>query len=324
MANLREIREALEDTGATLARLERGLGDRPLSRSVSISVNSLRKRYRELEREFAVAARTAGLDICAYRIFPTGDEAPTVSSLASALADFQTLVSVVYDALKIGGRKATAHLSTESMAETSFRFAYSFPGSVGIALTLPNEEFMFPEIVSRLDDTIKIIFGMVQARDSATLKAHAQRIGVAPVRALSKWAKDHLSGNAGADIEWRRETQVRAKLFVQPRELEELFIALSASSEEEITTLQVTAQLVGADAPRKWFHLINESQRLDIRGYYEDAIGPETTSALFKWYTATIRRTKTLSYATEEEVVSTFLLRLEPIAHDGTMTTEAP
>lgn len=60
MTWLIDIQEQLQDTYATIARLERAIAKNPTSRSLILSAKSLRKRQARLESDFAIATEQLG------------------------------------------------------------------------------------------------------------------------------------------------------------------------------------------------------------------------------------------------------------------------
>ncbi len=308
MSNVLEIQEKLQDTNAAIAQLERAMAVEPESLALSAVGKSLAKRQRTLESEFLAVVDSLGVDVCSYRLF--GEHArPTITALSNALGDFQTLVSVVFDAIKTSLPKMRARVSAESAMETAFRFGYAFPGSLGIVLTLPNERLLFGE--SKLDESIFTIFDMAKASDSSQILKFAKRLGPAPIRAMYKWARDQAQSGLGVEIEWRRDRDVRAKLLVQRPEFEHLQRLIDETSQETREEITVTGQLVGADVERRSFHMRLESDT-EIRGFFTDAIGLSHTVELPKLYRANITKTVTIRYSTEEEDIHYHLLRLEP------------
>ena len=307
MTTLLDIQELLRDTNATLAELDRALVADPRSASLQATGRSLEKRQQSLESQFAATAAEQGIDICTYRLF--GVDNPPILSLASALVDFQTLVTVVYDAIKSSVPKIRTRVGAESRSETTFNFGYSFPGSVGLVLTIPNERLLIGE--SNLDATISAIFELAKATEPSTILGFAKRLGPASISAMYKWALDLDQSGLGADTQWRRDQHVRAHLLAQRPELEQLHRAIGQTSDETSDDLVFEGLLTGADVDSKSFHMQMVSGE-HIRGSFTEAISPSQTVELPKRYRASIRRTVTFKYSTELEKITYHLLRLDP------------
>lgn len=312
MIRLSEIQDMLLETNAAMAELEKAIANDPKSLSLSATMKSLEKRYQKLETDFLAEVDSLGIDVCAYRIF--GEEArPTLKGLSSVLGDFQNLVSTVYDAVKTTVPKVRARISAEIAAETEFRFGYTFPGSVGVALTIPNQRLLIGE--SYLDESLQVISEMVKVHDSPEVLQYAKRLGPASVRSLYKWAYDHAESGLGVDMEWRRQQVIRTRLFAQRPELEKLHQTIGVTSEERVSELTAHADLVGVDIARRNFHIKLDTGE-DIRGALSDdiSISEKHTVELPRRYKVQIRKTEKIYYSTEEEVTSYDLLGLELVS----------
>lgn len=310
MSSFSEIRERLNDTNATLAQVEAALAANP-SPSLTSTARSLRKRRDHLEAEFLEAAEEVGVDVCSYRIFPDQGVQTKLAAVTSTLSDWQTMFSVVYDAVK-NGPKRTSHLSAEVLAATSFDFGYSFAGSVGMVFTLPNHRLLFD---TPLDKTFEAIFELVHATSREEIVALAQRLGRGPIKLLHDWARDHVKHGVGADIDWRRGREVKANLFIERHGLLRLQETIARTSEAQEESMVVEGTLVGADIQRRSFHLERGEHETHIKGTFYDAIGPTQTVELPKRYRATILKTTSVQYATEAEEVSYFLVKLERVTN---------
>ena len=141
------------------------------------------------------------LDVCSYRLFPAGERRVKISWLASALNDFQEWFTVVFDSIK-NGPKDRARFDADTVSETAFDFAYSFNGSVGIVLTMPNERLLVGE--TTLDKTFLAINEMSKAENSEQIANLAKLFGIASIRKMYQWTNDHVQSGLGADIQWRR------------------------------------------------------------------------------------------------------------------------
>ena len=182
------------------------------------NLRSAQKRRRTLERAFATEANKVEVDVCSYRLF-TEKGVPSIAALSEVLGYFQTLFSLVYDALKNGPKKRS-RLSREIVNETSLGFGYVFSGSVGMVMTLPKERLLSNE--TRFDESMKLIFQMAKAADANEMAAFEAEIGSPPIKAIYDWAKAHEDHDLGADIEWIRQEQIKSKLFIQKPELKAL------------------------------------------------------------------------------------------------------
>lgn len=318
MSHLTDIAEKLQDTEATLRGLEAKVREFPDSPSLLVSIASIRKHRNRLEEEFARASGGVWQDVCNYRLFKTDGEQPLALAIGKSLVNFQEWVSVTHDALK-SGPKRTARISAEAATTTAFGFGYSYAGSVGLVLTLPNERVLADE--SDLDRTIRTVLEMAKATSSDQIAAYARDLGPAVITKLYRWVKDHVQAGLGADIDWRKDSEVKASLFVEPATLDNLKRAIEETSDETRERFTVVGDLVGTDVPGHWFHMQFEHGE-DIEGHMAENIGLDSTVTLPRRYRATIERATRLNYATEKEDISYFLVSLEEVPGHLATTSE--
>jgi hypothetical protein len=308
MSSLRELQSKLNDTGAALATLDRAIATDPRSPALEFNRRALEKRLLQLEDQFLIAATRAGIDVCSYRLV-SKTERFRVASLAGIFVEFQTFISVLFDALKNGPKK-NASVSGEIAEKTAFEFGYAFSGSVGFVLTIANEQLLIGE--TDLDDCVKTAFEMGRSLTPNDIRAFTTRIGVGPVRAMHRWATAHSTTGLGADIDWRHGATVRDELRADPADFEVLRQAIELSSDEVKESFAVVAELVGADVTNKRFHLKLESGE-EIRGVFTDAIGPQHKVQIPRRYRAHLVKTSKTSFATDQEEVSYFLEKIESL-----------
>src|SRR5262249_14820307 len=161
---------------------------------------------------------------------------PRLAWLANALGDYQTALSLFFEAIRSKTPKQTAKLSTDAIAQSSLDFGYTFAGSVGFVLTIPNERLL--EMENDLDEAVQLIFEVSKAQTPPEILNHAKRLGKAPIRAIFRWADSHVKALFSADIEWRRGRSLRKKTIIQNPEFERLQQTLLQTSEE--TTTEIT------------------------------------------------------------------------------------
>lgn len=307
MSELAEIQEQIQDTTAAIARTERMLVDSPELPSLLANMKSLQKRFENLQADFLTVARTLGIDVCTYRLFPD-DQKPTARGLANALGDFQSLFSVVYDAIRTGPKR-TAHIGDQILKDSSFGFAYSFSGSLGVVLTLPDEVLLLEDIDTAFDKVVQLIFEMAKAENPEDILVFAQKLGPAPVRTLYRWADDHVKAGLGAEIQWRRREEIKLSLLIQRPELQHLAETINKTSDEQYSEFEFTGELVGADVITHTFHM--KSDEREIKGRFSDAISPDHAVTVPRPYRARIGKTTRVYYSTDREDESFFLLELK-------------
>jgi hypothetical protein len=308
MTRLLEIQEKLQDTTVAMVELEKNALEHPQSSDIGLIRRSLEKRQSVLLSELSVEADDLGIDVCTYRIF-SERERQTLRALVQTLGDFQTMVSTVYDAVKSKVPKIRARVSAEIIKETEFNFAYTFPGSVGVVLTIPNQRLL--GIESYLDETFSEITNMAQVKDSSEVLNFAKRLGVASIRTLYSWAFDHDNLGLGVNIEWRRAKTIRNRLLTQRPEFERIHKTIEQTSEQTVKEREIIGQLEGADVSKKTFHIKSDTGE-EFKGF-TDIISESQRVELPRRYKAVIITREQIKYSTEEEIVSHQLIKLEPI-----------
>lgn len=307
MSRVLELASRIQALEKTLHSLEVAARQDPRSELISVNLRQLLKRRDDLEDEFLAVAAEEWVDVCSYRLFRDDGGRPNLSGLASALRDFQQFYTYVYDAL-VNGPRSSGKPGTDAFEATEFEFAYSFPGSVGVVLAIPNERVLFDE--SNLDHAMETVFELARAENSEQIAKQAERLGPAPIRKLYAWTNDHLAAAVGADIDWMRRDDVRASLFVQLPELENLKHAIDETSDRKADTMEVTGELQGANIRTHRFELLADTGET-LRGRMAEALGIASPVKLSGRYKATIHRTRWTNFATEDEGVEYYLQDLE-------------
>ena len=301
---LADIVEKLEDTQMEIAQLESVISQRPdTPASALATLRGFHKRQQQLEVAFANTASNQFIDVCSYRLFNENASAPPqLPALAHALLRFQSFYTVTYSALK--KPKKTSRVGLEDVAATTFSYGYSFSGSVGFVLTLPNEQLLLDE--TDLDKAIEVAFEMARATSSDQIAGFARKYGAGPIREMYKWVDSLVQGGLGADIDWRRENLIRARLFRQIPDLRNLMFVIQETSDEVRKMHRIEGELVGIDVARRTFRM-KFTDTAEVKGKIADSIGMVEVP---QRYTAEIETTTKINYATDREEVSHLLLAL--------------
>lgn len=307
MSELLDVIDNLRRTGAAISVHEKAIQEHPQYPSLVSSLRSLRKQQQLLETEFARLTNEGFIDVCSYRIFSQREsEQPTLRALASALLTFQTLFTVTYDAVK-NGPKERSRTGIEVDAATAFNFGYSFSGSVGFVLTLTTERLLFGE--TDYDKAMFNLFAMAQSQTSQDVSNWAKQLGAAPVKKMYEWAATHSESGVGADIDWKRETQVLSHLFVDSERLEQLRQVIARTGEENVEEVTLPGELLGIDVKSKSFRMKFAGNN-EVTGKMSVLINTEYTVP--KRYTARLRKTTRINYAKAEDDVEYLLISLQP------------
>jgi len=309
MPDLQPIIEKLQDTTAAIARAERTANDHPELPSIVANLRSLRKRHRDLEVVFNEIAAAQELDVCHYRLIVS--DRPTLGHISAVWTEFQSLFSLVYDALK-NGPKQRARVSMDVASETALGFAYSYSGSVGVVLTLSNERLLLGQTL--IDDAIASTTEVIHAADTDTLTRLAKKLGPPPIRAAYRWADRQLSYGMESEVTWQRREQLRSSFLVQKPELERFRAIADATSPQEIEQPSLVVELLGADVSTRSFHAKTLDTGTDIRGKaLPDVITEANRVELPQTYRAAMIKTTTIRFSLDDPEETWLLTKLEKL-----------
>lgn len=308
MNELLDLREKLQDTHATMARLREAMAATPNDEGLALMAESLVSRQENLEGRFSEVANTQQLDVCKYRLIPETGQAYPILGLSKILGEFQELVTTVFDAIKTHKPKTRARIAPELVQMSSFDFGYVVPGSLQIVLTVPNDRLLLVE--SELDQAVSTVFRLMKSNDSREIGELAAQVGVASIKKLYELAKDHYKYALSADITWLRAKEPRGDVLVQPAEFERLCGRLSEKSDETNEAITVEGRLVGLDVDLGTFHMAfaeGEDIRGRIGGAFRDGGRPSEVPGN---YIAGMMKTTVIYYSTQEDKVSYELVEL--------------
>ena len=312
MSRLEELQRELQSAAAAVAHAERTLAAHPTTPSVAATLRTIKKRRENLEEQFFAAAKAQGLDVCGYRI-ELDDRPATISGMTAVLSAFQKVFTSVYDAIE-RGPKLTSKASAETTDATAFGFAYTYPGSVGVMMTLANNPELFD--ASKLDEAMKKTLELIHADDPTKVQALTETLGVPAVRLAHLWASENIKAGFGADITWRRDDVVKAELRIQSQEIALLAATIKATiAKEEVT---IVGELTHVDTDQKKFRMsVTDAlhggvKDKNIHGLYDQAITSLHPAALPKVYRATLNVLQKVIVEDGQEETTYFLVRLDP------------
>jgi hypothetical protein len=311
MSALVELQERIQATVVRIKELERAARQPGAPRSLFVGIRSLEKIQAELEHDFAEVAKDEELGILKYRLLPEYGTRPSITAIANAWSKYQAMFSSVYDALlkqQTPSRKRT-RTSKQAKVDTEFAFAYTFSGSIGVALTLPTGQ-MTDLRARALEEVNIVISDMAAAQNSEELAGFVDRLGVPPVIKFGSWVDSHIAFEAGAGIEWEISQQpTPPSLLIQVPEFRALKEAMNQITEPQEVTLPMTGVLTMADMDKRTFRMLLDSGER-INGTFADAITEEHRAELPRGYEALIRTTTKIHPAIEKKEVSRFLVQL--------------
>lgn len=220
-----------------------------------------------------------------------------LSALGAAMVEFQSFISVVYEALKTGKRKDSVKVRTETERETELDFGYSYAGSLGFVFTMHPEEGR-EEHSSLIDQAVSEFFKFVAIDSKDEVTDFVKRLGSAPVRVAQKWAHAHIAAGLEAQIEWKRDRQSLHRVSRDRLELERLSQIIAAAGEPTMETVEVFGKLVAGNINSRSFQ-IDIDGKDPIRGRLhrsfnisgsELVLGQMYTARLEKWTRSVIAK----------------------------------
>src|SRR5690606_23789921 len=111
----------------------------------------------------------------------------------------------LYDFVK-NGPKYAANYSKEVRSASQFNLAYTYPGSIGVLLSIDNRRDLFGE--GELDRIINLINRVVELESIGQVRSIAHELGLNVVRHVFKWADQNWKSEYSVDIQWTRSDAV--------------------------------------------------------------------------------------------------------------------
>jgi hypothetical protein len=304
MSRLEDLQRELQRASAAVVRAERTLAANPDVPSVAATLRTIQKRRENLEQQFLAVAAQEGLEVCGYRIELQGKPA-SIAALTAVLSSFQKVFTSVYDAL-VHGPKRTSKTSADTVAATELSFAYTYPGSLGVMMTLPNDRGLFGE--TKLEEAMGQTLELLSARDIVKVEAMTEIVGLPAVRFAHQWASENAKAGFGADIQWFHDDSVKRELRLQTQEIAEVASSIrQATATEEIV---VIGELQDVALSTRTFQM-KLSDKI-IHGEFKDAINALHPVLLPKTYRATLNVMQKIVIEDGKEEITYFLMRLEP------------
>jgi len=315
VSRLAELQRDLQEASAAIAHAERTLAAHPNVPSVLATLRTIQNRRASLEEQFFAAADELGMDACGYRIEMEGNTA-SISGLTAVLGTFQRIFTTVYDALERGAKKKAAKNTEKAIADTTLGFAYSFPGSVGVMMTLANDRHLFG---AKLDEAMEKTFQLIRAQNSEELQSLTDQVGLPALRLVHQWTEENVKAGFGADIVWQRDDVVKREVRVQLPELSVKAALLNSMRAEE--TIIVVGELLDVKVSDHTFSM-QLSDRI-IQGSFDKVISLQHPVKVPKTYQATLKiLQKVVVGDGGQEQIDYFLLRLDEPTEPGVFLSD--
>lgn len=305
MSRIAEIEHDIRELTAAIARAERNAVLYPEYPSAYVTVRSPEKFKSRLVDQFQAEAAINRVNTCSYKIEHNQTFGPAISGVTAAVGLFQSIFTSAYHAMKTGIKK-TAKVSAESVDATALEFSYSFPGSVGIMMTLKNDSSLFGD--SLVDEAMRKTLELLSATSSADLDRVTEVVGLPAVRLAHEWAQRNEKVGFGAEVKWRPEERGTLFARVQPPQVSKLSNILSLYTQKEV--FSVIGSLDSLSMSEQTFAMMVKDKK--ITGTFDKAISQNKPASLPVMYWAKLTVATRAALRDGKEEVTYHLEQLDP------------
>jgi hypothetical protein len=299
--------DAIRAAYARVGDIEMVARDHPGDQMVIASLQSLRAHAVHLEQQWIEECRHRRVEVCRYKLLSGLTGAYSVTSFAKSLLEFQELFAQIFDAKRQGAPKRRAIVSGEVVSETAFDFAYSYPGSLGVVLTLEDR----PNLFGGYFETAIAAFQQVTSiKDEDDVRDVANTLGEAVVKRIYDWSTVNYFAGFSVDVTWTGFSETYAGQLVDREELGRIIELISKTGDVEKTTVRVIGTLVAIDVLGKRFRLVVPDGD-DFRGSLSETFDLGRQWAVNRTYAARIAVEAVTRYTTQRTEVNYRLENLE-------------
>lgn len=289
--------DALRKAHAAAAQLEdalsRGTGDF----AISTNLAAQRKLIRRLELEIIESSSQAKTGICRYRMVPETRDRYTVSAVTRSLVTFQNAFTTIYASKITGRKKERAKVAREIAERSAYEIGYSFAGSLGVVLFLPERDDLFR---SEIDLTARTFLQVLEARDEFDVRDMANELGIASVKKVHDWAADNYYHDFAIDLQWHLPATGNLGRYVDRSQFARLVQIIQVSTDEQRTDRSFPAKLVGLDTDLGTFHLlVAQDEGGDVRGVMHADFDRRRKYEVGSSYTAAVTTSVKTNIATQ-------------------------
>ena len=175
MSGLSSLLDKVQRSYARVAEVEAVAARFPGDMYVLGNLSSLRRDAEKLERMWQDEASRAQLEVCRYRVVPQSQILYPIRDIGRSMVSFQDLFSQLYDSI-VAGKKSKKAITEEITGITSLNFGFAYPGSLGIAMTVPSDRDLF---TNRYDEVIVAFLGLMRLASEGEVRKIADAHGIA-------------------------------------------------------------------------------------------------------------------------------------------------
>jgi hypothetical protein len=297
MSGLNSLLERVQRAYAKIAEVESVASRFPGDRSILINLKALQRDAASLEEAWQKASLHAQKEVCRYRIIPIDQTSYPIKQVSLSLANFQDLFSQIYEALA-GKLKSKAQIKPSVASETAFNFAFSYPGSLGVAMTVDSQSNLFG---GKYDEAIDAFMSILRLNDESEVRNTAKQYGLSVVNRAFDWSKTNLVSGYSVDIEWVNSHGRRKGGLADLQDFERIVFLIGKVSDVEHEKISAYGTLLGIDTSDSYprFRFVKQNGEV-YSGTLSDDFPADRQWAVNTLYTADIEVESVTTYATED------------------------
>ena len=296
---------------AIVQRMEHALRTDPLNERLSLGLGSARRRAERSERLLEGYAQSSQIDLIRYRLVRSSD-VYAAEAVADSVHSFQRSFTAGADFIE-SGPKQKAKFSRELEERARLNFAYTFPGSLGIVLSVENNRSnLFHE--GEYDRIIDVFDQFLGVSDEHEAIDASRSLGSALITQLCRWVDVNAKWENSVEFILKRGDGINRGEFVAKNKFFDLHGIFGQATDEEPHSFEAEGILVGLDIEIGNFHFVVPGGE-SYKGSLDEAFVKEKTTVGAR-YVANINEKRKRAVATGNETVSYKLGSLKAVREE--------
>jgi hypothetical protein len=322
MSDLQTLFEDINDIEATIAEINRAAEGDAFSPATTLMVKSLEHRRSELRDMAEALAAERLVDICDYRILPSQLNRYPIKEVGQSLSRWQEALTSFFAAVRDKKPRARAIFSEEIERLSTLNFAFSYQGSLGVVMYVPNDQLLMSD--TDLDIAVNAIMALVDTQTVSDVRQVADQFGKAAVKSFFDWSKVHTEADISADIKWQRGKEVKLERLVQPEDLERVqaIIKIADNREESIDSYVGVLVALNVKGSGSFKMSFPDPALPDVAGKFDPNFNWQMPHRVPATYRATLRRISLTSLWSNDERTEWELIELEELKSHGSSSRE--
>ena len=313
MSELAHIALQLRKLDSLIFRSNRQLQISPESDALALNIPGMETLRHQLKRRFEIIAGKRWLDVCNYRFHTGENEFLPVRQIVDAIGGFQQTVSLTMDAEIAGKPKDTGHITREAREESILRLGYCDGGDtwgdVGIMLITENRK----DLLDSMNHAVNTVLSIAESTDTDQIHDYSQKLGVAPIRALSEWCQNHVRAEMGSKLTLVRNNHIQRVLSKSPDDWRSLKDTISLVSDSQTDDVEIDGVLIAANVKTRAF-IIQAGDECIHGRFQQNVITAQKVALIPKEYRFYLKKTVRQNYATNRATVEYVMVDLTPLS----------